>query len=437
MSAVAWVDASAGCSGDMFLGALVDLGLPLAVLEEVVDRLGLEGIELHVQRVARGPLSATKVDVCRDGVPIAGRDDVHLAREDRDAGRLAHLPPTGRAPEGHAHPHEHEPTHDHAPTRSLAEVLDILARAGDLGAPPFSWAAAAFRALARAEGRVHGLPAGEVRFHEVGAADALVDVAGTCAGLHHLGVEEVHVAPLPWGQGTVSTQHGLLALPAPATGLLLEGHPVVPSRETFEQVTPTGAALVRALARGSSPPPGFVPRRTGFGAGTREVSSLPNVVRLVLGDVASHAATEEVVLLETNLDDASGQVVAYALERALAQGALDAWHAPVTMKKGRPGVVLSVLARPQDAGALEALLFRETPTLGIRRRVFARSVLVRRRETVETPWGRVGVKVRQGPDGPAATPEYEDCRALAERHDVPLSEILAAARAAWRALERD
>lgn len=411
MSTVAFVDAPAGLAGDMLLGALLDAGLPVAVLEDVVDRLGFDDVELRVERVMRGALAATKVDVCRDGTPIEGSDDAHM----------------------HAHDHDHGHDQEHAHGRTLADVLHVIGHAGDVSQGPYAQAARAFTLLAEAEARVHGTQPSSVHFHEVGATDALVDIVGTCVGLAHLGVTAVHAGALPWGSGTVETQHGTLPIPAPATALLLEGHPTVPSGETYEQVTPTGAALVRALATGHAPPRGFVPTAIGLGAGSYDRSRLPNVVRLVLGTVEATADTDRAVLLETNLDDVTGQVAAHALERALAAGALDAWFAPVTMKKGRPGVVLSVLARPEDAARLETVLFDETPTLGIRRRSFERSVLARRHEDVATPWGTVRMKVRAAPSGEAATAEYEDCAALAARHDVPVRDVMQAAQAAWRA----
>jgi len=426
---VAYVDAPAGCAGDMFLGALVDAGLPLAVLEDVADGLGLDDVEVRAERVMRGALSATKVDVCRGGRPIAGAADVHLAANDHDH-EHGH-------DHQHEHGHDHDDDHEHAHGRSLADVLRALEGLGPLDEAPVSWAAAAFRALAEAEARVHGARPDTIHFHEVGAADALVDIAGTCVGLHHLGVEAVHVSALPWGGGTVETAHGTLPLPAPATVLLLEGHPVVPSDETYEQVTPTGAALVRALGRGRHVPAGFVPARTGLGAGSRSDTRLPNVVRLVLGDVLGDVVGavghDEAVLLETNLDDVTGQVASHALAEALRAGALDAWWTSVTMKKGRPGLVLSVLARPEDASRVEALLFRETPTLGVRRRAFERSVLTRRSEEVVTPWGTVRMKVRTGPGGVEATPEFEDCRRLAEKNDVAVRHVIEAAQGAWQA----
>jgi uncharacterized protein (TIGR00299 family) protein len=304
------------------------------------------------------------------------------------------------------------------------------------GLPPEALADArrTFRALAEAEGRVHGVAPEAVRLHEVGALDALVDVTGTCAGLHALGVTEVRVGPLPWPEGgSVRTAHGDLPLPPPAVVHLLVGHPTFGSGERFEQVTPTGAALVRALARGTSVPAGFVPRAVGLGAGTRDAGRLPNALRLVVGEVAGASdGAADAVLLETNLDDATGQQVARALERALAEGALDAWAAPVTMKKGRPGLVLSVLSRPEDVARLERVLFLETPTLGVRRSPVARTVLAREHVTVTTPWGPVRVKVRETPGGREATPEHDDCARLAAAGGRSLREVEEAARRAWR-----
>jgi uncharacterized protein (TIGR00299 family) protein len=419
MTKIAWVEAPAGISGDMFLGALVDAGLPLAVLQEVVQGLGLSDVEVRAGQVMRGAISATKVDVCRGGRPIEGKDDLH-----RPVGAQA----------GHRL-HEEEHGHDHAHGhRTLAEVLHLIGHLGSLDQAPLDRAAATFRHLAEAEARVHGTTVEAVHFHEVGAADALVDIVGTCVGLHHLGVEAVHVSTLPWGSGTVQTQHGAMPIPAPATVRLLEGWPTTPSGETYEQVTPTGAALVRALARDARMPAGFTPRQVGHGAGTHAGGRLPNVLRLVLGDLQETPHEDEVVLLETNLDDVSGQVVAHTLEQALSAGALDAWWTPIHMKTGRPGILLSLLVSPDQVPHFEGLLFKETPTLGVRRRVLARTVLERRFEEVETPWGPVRLKVRMRAGEDAATPEYEDCRKIALVEGVAVHAVQEAARAAWHRL---
>lgn len=401
MTRIAYIDATAGIAGDMCLGALVDCGLDVDVLSRVARDLALGDLEVRVERVMKGPIAATKVDVVLGGEPIVGAGDTH----------------------GHHGAHA---------SRTLAEVLDVLGRLGDLDARPLCHARRAFELLAEAEGRVHGKAPSEVHFHEVGAADALVDIAGTCIGLHALGVERVYVSALPWSTGTVRAAHGTMALPAPATAFLLEGRPTTGAGEAFEQVTPTGAALVRALAEVGAVPPAFTPARTGFGAGTHPGGRLPNVVRITVGESAvGSIGADTVVELATNLDDATAQVTARAVQQVLSAGALDAWIVPATMKKGRPGAVLHVLVEPADVARIEALLFAETPTLGVRHHAAERSVLARRHEPVETPWGPVRMKVRETPAGPEATPEHDDCRDLADAHDVPLRRVIEAAQRAW------
>lgn len=400
MTTLAFVDARAGCAGDMFLAALVDAGLPVGELQEVAQALRLDHVEVSSEGVARGPLAATQVHVkIRGHVPGS---DTHLT----DAS-------------GHGH-------------RTLGEILEVVRGATALPPEARGDAVRVFRHLAEAEARVHGKTVDEVHFHEVGAADALVDVVGTCVGLRRLGVTEVRVGPLPWSTGEITSAHGPLPLPPPAVALLLEGHPTFPGAAR-EQVTPTGAAIVKALARGTTVPDGFVPRRTGHGAGTYDGEGLPNVVRLVLGETAGDDTPSDAVLLETNLDDATGQETARALERALDEGALDAWSTAITMKKGRPGLVLSLLVRPGEEGHFEGLLFEETPTLGVRRRAVSRTLLTRRHVPVETPFGSVRMKVRETPSGPAATPEHDDCLRLAAQHGVALARVLDAARVAWLA----
>lgn len=414
-STVAYLDVTAGVAGDMCLGALVDAGLPLGVLEEIVAALGLDGVRVVARRVTKGALAATKVDVVLPGRPA---------------------PAPEAFPPGERHPHVHGPVttgdaaHAH-PHRTLADVLAIVRRAKGLAPEGLADAVRTFTLLAEAEGKVHGIPAEAVHFHEVGALDALVDVVGTCVGLRRLGVLEVRTSALPWSTGRVRAAHGELPLPAPAVTHLLLGHPTYPSAEAFEQVTPTGAALVRALSRGFEPPTGFVPRAVGVGAGDHPGGRLPNVVRVVLGETGGDLTPTDAVLLETNLDDATGQQLGHAIERAMAAGALDAWAVPATMKKGRPGTVLAVLAEPAAVAALEAVLLRETPTLGVRRTAVARTVLPRRTVAVGTPYGPVHVKVRTTPWGDEATPEYEDCRAAADRTGVSWRVVASAAVSAW------
>lgn len=417
VTTVAHLDVSAGVAGDMCLGALVDAGLPLSALEEIVDALGLaQDVRLTARRVHRGPVAATKVDVVLPGSLPA---------------------PEAAGPRVPTHPHEHEHAHGHGhghahEHRTLRDVLALVRGARGLPSEGLADAVRAFTLLAEAEGRVHGIAPDDVHFHEVGALDAIVDVVGTCVGLRRLGVLEVRASALPWSSGTVRAAHGALPLPAPATMNLLVGLPTYPSGETFEQVTPTGAALVRSLARGVGTPPGFVPRAVGLGAGDHPGGRLPNVVRLVLGEVGGDATPTDVVELSTNLDDATGQEVGHAIEQALAAGALDAWAVPATMKKSRAGVVLSVLVEAAQVDAVEAVLLRETPTLGLRRHRVARTVLPRRAVAVPTPFGPVHVKVRTTPSGDEATAEYDDCRLAAERTGRSWREVAAAAVAAWK-----
>ena len=412
---VAYVDAQAGIAGDMLLGALVDCGLPVAFLQDIANRLDLGNLTVEVRDVMRGAIAAKKVDVLMEGKPIAGSDDTHAAT-------------------GHGH------------HRTLADIREILGRLGDLDADPLPTtsfplrrALYSFELLAEAEARVHGTTPDEVHFHEVGAADALVDIAGSCLGLAELGVEEVRVSPLPLGSGTIHAAHGALPNPAPATMHLLNGLTLMPSTETFEQVTPTGAALLRALQSEEEMFGWITPEVTGHGAGSHPGGKQPNIVRVTVGRwnvQARHGmdpSQELVVRLETNLDDATPQVTSHAVACALEAGALDAWTTPVMMKKGRPAMMLSVLCEWGDRVRIGDLLFRETPTLGIREEITYRRVLPRSFETVETNYGPVRMKVRETPGGRAATPEYEDCASCAREHDVAVETVMQAARQAWAA----
>ncbi len=413
---VCYIDAPAGLSGDMFLGALIDAGLSPDVLTALPARLGLPHVEVRITKTERAAFAATKVDVLVNDKHVTPAIDVHQRAFDSH--------------DGHDHDHGHNHVH-----RTLADVLHILSHAGSLEIGPLATAARAFRLLAEAEAAVHGTDVERVHFHEVGAADAIVDIAGTCIGFAELGVSRLAVSPLPWGTGTVHGAHGEMPIPAPATVRLLTGLATFPSGETYEQVTPTGAALVRALVTDEALPNDFCPEHVGMGAGHHPGGRLANVLRLVIGTVATIRKPEagEALLLETNLDDCTGEQMGYVIERALALGALDAWATPSTMKKGRPGVVLSVLTNRAHRETLEALLFEETTTLGIRASTVTRSTLPRRLQQVMTPWGLVQVKVRTLPSGEErASPEYEDCATIAHTHGVALRDVMDAAMLAYR-----
>lgn len=384
-----YFDCFSGAAGDMLLGALVDAGVDVEALRARLASLRLPGVTLAVAEVRRGGLRGCQVTV---GVPPA---------------------------DGHGHRH-------------LPQILALIERAG-LPPPVVERAGRIFRRLGEAEARVHGVPIEQVHFHEVGAADALVDIVGVCAAIDLLNVERVLCSPLPTGCGTVTCAHGVLPVPAPATAELLRGVPLAACDEPGELTTPTGAAILTTLAAGFGPPPAMRILNLGYGAGTRENGRRPNLLRVLVGELEpAPDLRDQVVVLETQLDDATGQVVAHAAARLLEAGALDVFTVPIVMKKGRPGQLLTVLAAAESAPALEDLLFAETPTFGVRRHVCERHVLARAHEPVRTPYGPIRIKVgRRAERAVQAWPEYEDCAAAARVAGVTLREVQAAALRAW------
>jgi uncharacterized protein (TIGR00299 family) protein len=403
---IAYLDPLAGISGDMTVGALLHLGLPLDAVREAVAALGLDGVALDAERVFRSGIAATKLHV---RVPAAHGD------------RHAHA---------HGHAHEHARPHGHAhPHRPWAQIRELLATS-PLAEPVRTAALAVFARLAEAEGRVHGIPADAVEFHEVGAVDAIVDVVGAALGFAHLGVEAIHVGPLPLGGGLVQAAHGPLPVPAPAVVELLRGRPVRLEDGGAELVTPTGAAVVAALARPEAVPEMRI-AAVGYGAGERTLADRPNLLRILVGEAVVPAGADDVVVLEATVDDLAPQLWEHVLERLLAAGARDAWLVPAIMKKSRPGVLLQVLAAPPDRDRVAGVVFAETSTIGLRHATWRRIVLPREERTVETPWGPVRVKIARAPDGTRnVAPEFEDCRRLARERGVALKLVQQAALAA-------
>lgn len=384
MPRVLWLDLPAGIAGDMLVAALLDLGAPLDGVQAALDGLGFGPLPVRTERVRRGPFAAVRFVVT--------------------------------AAEAQDHPHRH---HGEIAARIAAAPLPERARTRSL---------AVFRRLAEAEGRVHGVPPDDVAFHEVGAVDSIADVVGACVALELLGVDRVVATPPPLSGGQVQSAHGLLPLPAPATLECLRGWPVRPGPGPGEWVTPTGAAVLAALAE-----PGDLPEMcllgVGHGAGTRDGGPVPNVLRAVLGEAAARpAGTDRVVVVEAQVDDLPGEWLPPLLDALFAAGAVDGWATPVLMKKGRPGLLLSALAPPGLAEPVAAALLTHSTTLGVRLREVARRVLPRRQETVETPYGPVRVKVTEPPAGPPrVAPEYEDCAARARERGVPVGEVHRAA----------
>jgi uncharacterized protein (TIGR00299 family) protein len=428
---IGFLECFSGISGDMLLGALVDAGVPFNLLEETAAALDV-GARLEMRKVSRGGLAATKVDVLTSEQPA---EPVHTPRD--------------RAPHSHSHePHSHEAhtdeahahAHTHAPHRPLSAILHVI-RTAPLAGAVKERSIRAFQLLGEAEAAIHSIPIEDVHFHEVGAVDTIVDIVCAAAGAEFLGVDRWLSSPLNVGSGTVACQHGTLPVPAPATLALLADAPVYAAGEPMERVTPTGAALLRMLEVRYEPLPPMRIQASGYGAGGRETPGEPNLLRLLVGEQeAAHAdQVESVAVIETVIDDSSPQLLGYVSELLLASGAWDVYRASVQMKKGRTGVQLTVLCRPDLVPALEELLFRETTTIGLRWRLEHKHSLAREFKKIETPWGEVTIKIARWPSGKIAnaSPEYEDCRQLATRHSVPLKQVMLEATRAFAATEKD
>jgi uncharacterized protein (TIGR00299 family) protein len=388
---VAYVDCFSGLSGDIFIGAMLDAGLPLALLRRTLAALPVKNYALASRRVMKGSVRCTKFDV-----------RIRASRH------------------GHAHRH----------------ARDILRMIRTSELPPWTCARAleVFTRLAEIEGRIHGVEPAHVEFHELGAVDSIVDVVGACAALEIFGIRKVYCSRVPFAGGVIHGAHGLLPSPGPAAVGLLKGFPLTPVDVQDEIVTPTGAALLSALVERPGHFPPMTLEAVGYGAGAKEIPGRPNFSRILIGEAAEGPTADVALMLETNLDDATGQTVGYAFERLLEAGATDVFTTPVQMKKNRPGVRLSVLARPEQVAALERILLRETSAFGVRRYLVERTKLDRRIETVSTRYGKIRVKVGSL-DGAVlkAGPEYEDVRRAAARHNVPLRTV---ADAAVRAFEQ-
>ncbi|HEX6080191.1 MAG TPA: nickel pincer cofactor biosynthesis protein LarC [Methylomirabilota bacterium] len=414
---LAYFDCPSGAAGDMILGALVDAGVPFATLERELGGLDLAGYRMECSEVMKAGFRATKVHV-------------HLDGYEEGPGYFRRLP----APEGHAHLDANRAdAHAAAGHRGLAEILDILERSR-LVPEVRDMASRIFRRLAEAEARVHGTTPERVQFHDVGAIDAIVDVTGSCLGLHLLGVDAVHFGTLPVGGGFVQGPHGRIPVPAPAVAELLRGFPTLDNGIRRELVTPTGAAILTTLAAGSGAMPAMRVTAVGYGAGTLELET-PNVLRLFVGEGAGAAPTETVMQMETTIDDMSPQLYEPLLERLLEGGALDAWLTPVIMKRSRPGVVLTALCEPSRVADLSRLLFEESPTIGVRWTAYQRARLAREMVRLDTAHGPVTFKVSRL-DGRVVTvtPEFEEVRRIARERGLAVREVLEQARAEGRRL---
>lgn len=387
---IAYLDTAVGISGDMTVSALIEAGVSVDALRDVVNSLGIDGVELEVSKVIKMGFSSTHFVV------------------------------------------KHPPQHAH---RHMSDIRDILDR-GKLTPRQKAMALAIFGEIAIAEAKVHGTTVDHVHFHEVGAIDSIVDIVCAAVGFDLLGVEKIYCSPIPTGYGRIKIDHGVCSIPAPATAEILKGIPLVDVRVEGELTTPTGAAIVKALVSQFCPMPAMKISSIGYGAGTKNWPDRANVLRLLVGEAAvARSSGDQVWLLETNLDDISGEVLGYTQERLFEAGALDVYTTPIAMKKGRPGVILSVIGRLDDGASLEEIIFRETKTLGIRRQIIDRATQSRAKGKVATKWGKVDVKISWSNDhAPVVTPEYDSCRELARSSSVPLHEIYAAVTTAAQGL---
>src|ERR1700678_52677 len=433
---IAYLECFSGISGDMMLGALLDAGVSAELLQKTVSSLHL-GAELRISRTDRSGICATKVDVV-----VEGRDQLVQDAAGKPSHRHNGAPPQTHEDEAQSAQkspkvvHSHNP-HRHSHGRSLPVIRDLLEHA-DIPEIARETAIRAFEMLGSAEARIHNVPIESIHFHEVGAVDSIVDIVCAAVGCHALQVDGWICSRVNVGAGTVQCAHGSFPVPAPATLELLKEAPIYSSGIDAELVTPTGAALLRALSCRFSAFPSMQVEKVGYGAGTRNFSGAPNVLRISVGELAANLTddpSETITVLETTIEDINPQVLGYVSEHLLAAGALDVFILQAQMKKNRPGCLLTVLCDRFHAARLREMLFRETSTIGIRIREERRECLVRGFVRVATPWGEIRVKeARLRGTVMSFAAEYEDCRCIAEEHSIPLKHVQLAASHAY--LER-
>ncbi|MBN1846443.1 MAG: nickel pincer cofactor biosynthesis protein LarC [Sedimentisphaerales bacterium] len=387
---IAYFDCFGGAAGDMIVGACLDAGLSADRLRGELAKLNLPDIELQIKKVTKKGISATA------------------------------FVPAGTSKQ---------------PCRHLSQIIELI-RAADLSARVRQRAVAIFERLGQAEAKIHQRSVEEIHFHEVGAADAILDIVGACVALEALEIEQIICSPLAVGSGTIRCAHGTLPVPAPATAELIKGVPLRTSNVEGELLTPTGAAILTTLAERFGSLPEMTIEAIGYGAGQRDLEEQPNVLRLIVGRTddaePANATAGRIAVLETNLDDATGELIGHLGETLMQAGALDVFFTPVVMKKNRPGTQITVLAPVELADLLTERLLTESTTFGVRRHVCDRTVLARSHRTVETQFGPIRIKIGTLGDRPVTcSPEYEDCRQAARRHGATLKSVMAAAMIAW------
>ena len=380
----AYFDCFSGISGDMTLGALVDAGVGIDALRAGLAKLRLTGYEVKAEKVNRSGIAATKAHVVID-------------RKSQS-------------------------------TRHLSDILDII-EGSPLSPAVKEKSGRIFKRMAEAEAKVHGTVPDKIHFHELGAIDAIADIVGSVIGLELLGITRIITSSVNVGSGTVQTSHGIFPIPAPATAELLKGIPFYQSSTQFELATPTGAAIISTLCDSSGSLPAMTVDRIAYGAGDKDFPDRPNVLRLMIGELAHNYEEDASIVIETNIDDMSPQVYDYVIEKLMVQGAHDVYLSPIIMKKGRPAILLSVLADRSKSDALLDVIFHETTSIGVRIQEVGRKKLSREIREVDTLYGRVGIKVsKRGNEILTVSPEYDDCRRIAEEKNVPLKKVIEEAK---------
>ena len=378
---IAYLDCFSGVSGDMFVGSLLDAGLPLEELESIISGLNLNGYKLSVNKEGRNNIFGT-------------RFSVSLREKDQKA-------------------------------RYLKDIKEIIKR-GDIPLVVAEKCISIFEKLAMTEGEIHHISPDEVHFHEVGAVDSIIDIVGSVAGIYLLGIEKLFASRIPVGKGIITSAHGKIPLPSPATIALLEGVPIYDSDQDVEMVTPTGAALITSLCSSFGPMPPMTIDRVGYGAGRRSLADRPNLLRILIGNDLDKKRSDTVVVLESNLDDMSPELLGYLMDRLFDAGAKDVAFSHIQMKKNRPGIQLQVIGQPEDKDRLSNIIFKESTTLGVRFTYSQRSVLTRGELMVESPWGKMSVKKVINRDGKTTVlPEYEECRRIAKTNNLALRDVYA------------
>ena len=378
---IAYLDCFSGISGDMFLGALLDIGLPFEELKKAISSLPFHGYSIDYKKEMKNGLSATRFLVSVD---------------------------------------EHHHIH-----RSLPDIEEII-NAGQLKDDVKQRSMRIFRSIAEVEGLIHNHPPEKVHFHEVGAVDSIIDIVGAAFGVDYLGITSINASHIPLGSGFIKSGHGTIPLPAPATVGLLKGIPVYSSGLEYELVTPTGAALVKEFVNSFEGMPPMIISNIGYGAGTRDLPDRPNLFRIIAGIDSKETDTETVAVLEANIDDTNPEWLGFIMERLFEEGALDVIFTPVYMKKNRPGIQVEVISRPQTRDHLVGILFRESTTIGIRYRYSQRKVLKREETTIDSPWGGLKVKKIVQPDGSFfIQPEFESCKKIAREQGIPIKDVYA------------